>query len=67
MHFLTDLLILADWRSDNYDLILVIVNQLTKMIHCDLIKVTINILSLIKVIINMIVCYHRVLESIFIN
>ncbi len=65
--FMTDLLISADWLSNSYDSILVIVDCLTKMVHYKLVKVTIDVLSLAKVIINMVVYYHRVLESIITN
>ena len=33
MDFVTGLLVLTDWKGDSYDLILVIVNRLTKMVH----------------------------------
>ena len=32
MDFVTGLLLFTDWKSNSYDLILIIVNQLTKMI-----------------------------------
>ena len=37
------------------------------MVHYELVKVTINALDLIKVIINMVVRHHKVLESIITN
>ena len=64
MDFVTDLSILVDWKNDNYDLILVIVDQLTKMIYYIPIKITINAQNLAKMIINVMVCHHRVPESI---
>ena len=33
MDFITGLPILTDWKRDNYDLILVIVDQLIKIVH----------------------------------
>ena len=42
MDFVTGLLLSADWKSDNYDSILVIVNRLTKMVYYEPIKVTID-------------------------
>ena len=42
MDFVTSFLILANWKSDSYNSILVIVNQLTKMVHFMPVKVTIN-------------------------
>ncbi len=55
MDFITSLRILADWKCDNYDLILVIVNWLTKMVHYKLVKVMINAPGLTEVIIDVIV------------
>ena len=37
------------------------------MVYYKLIKVTINALSLVKVIINIIICYYKVLKSIIID
>ncbi len=51
----------------SYNLILVIVDCLTKMIYYKPIKVIINGLGLAKVIINMVVYHYRVPESIVIN
>ncbi len=64
MDFVTSLPISADWMSDSYDLILVIVNRLTKMVHYELVKITINAPGLAEVIIDMVVHHHGVLESI---
>lgn len=58
---------LSQLKSDSYDSILVVVNRLIKMVHYELVKVTINIFSLLEVIVNMIVHHHRVPESIIIN
>ncbi len=55
---------LSQLEGDSYDSILVIVDRFTKMIHCILVKVTIDIPSQAKVIMNGVVCHHRVLESI---
>ena len=62
--FVTGLPISADWKDDNYDSILVIVDQLTKMVHYELFKVTIDASGLTKVIIDVVICHHGVLESI---
>ena len=64
MDFVTKLLIPANWKSDSYNSILVIVDRLTKMVYYEPVKVTINIPSLAKVIINVVVYYHGVSESI---
>ena len=55
MDFVTRLPIFTDWKSDSYDFILVIVNRLTKMMHYEPVKVTINTLRLAKVILDMLV------------
>ena len=67
MDFIISLPILANWKDNNYNLILVIVDRLTKMVHYKPIKVTIKISGLAKVIINIVVRYHGVLESIMTN
>ena len=61
------LLILTDWKKDSYDLIFVMVDWLTKSIHYKPIKITINILSLAKIIIFMIVKYYGLYNSIVTN
>ena len=62
--FVIGLLLFADCKNDNYDSILVIVNCLTKMVHYKLVKVIINAPKLAKVIINMVVQYYDLLDSI---
>ncbi len=64
MDFIIGLPILADWKSDSYNLILIIVDRLTKMIHYESVKVIINASGLAKVIINVAICYYGVSESI---
>ena len=64
MDFVTGLPISADWKGDSYDSILVIVDRLTKMVYYEPVKVTIDAPGLAEVIINMVVRYHGVLESI---
>ncbi len=59
-------LILADKKNDSYNLILVIVDQFTNMIHYEPVKVTINTLDLAKMIINVVMHYHGVLKLIVI-
>ena len=64
MDFVIGLPILTDWKGDIYDSILVIVNQLTKMIHYKPVKVTIDAPGLAEVIIDMLVRHHGLLDSI---
>ena len=62
--FITGLPISVDWKDDSYNLILVIIDWLTKMVHYNLVKVTINAPNLAEVIINVVVRYYKVPESI---
>ena len=55
MDFVTRLPILTDWKGDSYNSILVIVDQLMKMVHYEPIKVTINALGLAEVILDVVV------------
>ena len=67
MDFVMGLPIWTDWKGDSYDSILVIVNRLTKMVHYKLVKVTINAPGLAKVIINVVVRHHGLLDLIVTN
>ena len=62
--FVTGLPLSADWKCDSYDLILVIVNHLTKMVHYEPVKVTIDTPRLAEVIIDVVVQYHGLPDSI---
>ncbi len=62
--FVTSLPISANWKRDSYDSILVIVDRLTKMIHYELVKVTIDVPGLVEMIIDVVVRHHGVPESI---
>ena len=55
MDFVTRLPLSSDWKGESYNFIPVIVNQLTKMVHYKLVKVTINALGLAEVIIDVVV------------
>ena len=46
MDFVTDLPISINWNRNSYNFILVIVDQLTKIIHYKLVKITINVRGL---------------------
>ena len=67
MDFVIGLLISANWKDNSYNLILVIVDQFTKMVYYVSVKVTINVSGLAEVIINVIMCHHGVLESIVVD
>ena len=64
MNFVTGLPLFFDWKSNSYNFILVIVNQLTKMVHYKPVKITINAPGLAKVIINMVIWHHGLPNSI---
>ena len=66
MNFVKGLPLFVNEKNDNYDLILVIINCLTKMVHYKLVKVTINILGLADIIIDVVV-QHLSLPDFIIN
>ena len=67
MDFVTELSLSVNLKGDSYNVVLVIVDRLTKTIHYELVKVTIDILGLAEMIINMVIRYHGVPESIVID
>ena len=64
MEFVTGLPISTDWKGDNYDSILVIVDWLTKMVYYKPVKVTIDAPGLAEVIIDVVVRHHGLPDSI---
>ena len=64
MDFVMGLPISTDWKGDNYDSILVIVDRLTKMVHYKPVKVTIDAPGLAEVIIDIVVRHHGLPDSI---
>ena len=58
MDFVTGLTLSANWKGNNYDLFLIIVDYLTKIIYYKSVKVTINTSRLAKVIINVVIRYY---------
>ena len=64
MDFVTRSPISTDWKGDSYDSILVIVDQLTKMVHYVPVKVTINALGLAEVILDIVIRHHDPPDSI---
>ncbi len=67
MDFVISLLVSTHWKDESYDFILVIIDCLTKMVYYKPIKVTINALSLTKVIMNVVVRQHNISKSIVTN
>lgn len=64
MNSIINLLISSNWKSETYISILVIVDNLIKMIYYNLVKITIDILSLAKVIIDVVISHYDILQSI---
>ena len=64
MHFVISLPLFPDWKGNSYDSILVIVDRLTKMVHYELVKVTIDAPGLAEVIIDVVVRHHGLPDSI---
>ena len=64
MDFVTGLPILTNWKGESYDSILVIVDRLTKMVHYEPVKVTIDVSSLVEVIIYIVVRHYGFPDSI---
>ena len=58
MDFVTGLPLSSDWKGNSYDSILVLFDRLTKVVHYEHVKVTINAPRRAKVIIDMVVWHH---------
>ena len=67
MDFVTGLPQSADLRGNGYDLILVIVDRLTKMVHHKPVQMTITAPTLAEVILNIVVQYHGLPNSMVSN
>ena len=62
--FVTGLPVSTNWKSETYDSILVIIDRLTKMVHYEPVKVTIDAPGLVKAILNVVVWHHGLHNSI---
>ena len=67
MDFVTGFPQSADQRGNGYDLILVIIDWLTKMVHYEPVQMTVTIPALAKVIFNIVVRHHGLPDSIVSN
>lgn len=67
MDFITGLPVSTNKKSKIYNSMLVIVDRLIKIVYYNFAKVTINAAGLAKVIINVIVQYHSLSNSIIHN
>ena len=59
--------LLVDGKSDSYDLTIVIINCLSEIVYHKSVMTIINKSGLVEVIINIVVKYHKFLESIISN
>ena len=64
MDFVTGLPVSTNWKGETYDSILVIVDRLTKMVHYEPVKVTIDAPGLAEVILDVVVRHHGLPDSI---
>lgn len=67
INFVIGFLLLMNWKSNNYNIILVVIDCLTKMLYYKPVKTTINVASLAEVIIDLVIRYYSLLESIISN
>ena len=65
--FVTGLPISTDWKGENYDSILVIVDCLTKMVHYEPVKITIDTPRLAEVILDVVVRHHGLPDPVVTN
>ena len=54
----------TNWKGTSYDLILVVIDRLTKMIHYEPVQIPIDIPGLAKVFIDLVIRYHGLPNSI---
>lgn len=62
--YVTGLPISANWKSNTYDSILVIVNWLTEMVYYKPVKITLDALGLAEVLLDVVLQYHGLPDSI---
>ena len=67
MDFIMGLPVSTNWKRENYDSILVIIDWLTKMVHYEPVKVTINIVGLVEVFLDVVVRHHGFSNSIMLD
>ena len=67
MDFVTGLPIPINWKGDNYNSILIIVDCFTKMVHYKPLKITLNAPGLAEVIIDVVIRHHGLSDSIVTN
>lgn len=64
MGFVTRLLVSINWKDKIYHFILLIVDQLTKIVYYELVKINIKNLGLAKFMIDVIIWHHGLVDFI---
>lgn len=64
MDFVTSLPVSTNWKGETYDFIFVIIDWLTKMVYYEPVKITINTPGFAKVIVDIVMQYHDLLNLI---
>lgn len=67
MDIVIGVLVFINQNNKSYNSIFVIINRFIKMVYYRSVKVTINVLALAKLIINIVIRYYDLLDSIIIN
>lgn len=67
MDFVIELPISTNRKGESYDSILVIIDQVTKIVHYESVKVIINTPELAEVILDIVVWHHGLPDSIITN
>ena len=67
MNFITELPIFTDWKGESYDSILVIVNWLIEIMYYKSVKIIINATEQAEVLLDVVVWYHGLSNSIVSN
>lgn len=62
--FLMGFLFWTNWKKNSYNAILVIINQLMKIVYYKPVKTTIHVVGLVVIIITMIISHHNLFEFI---
>lgn len=65
MDLVTGLPVFTNWKGEIYDLIIVIVDRLTKIVYYGLVVISIDASSPAEIIIKVIILNHNLLNSIF--
>lgn len=61
---MTDFLFLIDYKGNSYNLILIIIDYLTKIVDYTVVRTMINTTRFTKIIINIVVRHHGLLKLI---